>query len=53
MTDHRFLTADRNVQQTVFANGVIVTVNFGETPYTLVSGEIVKPEGFVAVGMPK
>ena len=26
MTDHRCLTADRNVQQTAFANGVTITV---------------------------
>jgi len=30
MTDHRFLTPDRAVQQTVFAGGVTVTVNFGD-----------------------
>ncbi len=30
MTDHRFLTPDRDVQQTRFDNGVTVTVNFGE-----------------------
>lgn len=28
MVDHRFLTEDRTVQQTVFANGVKVTVDF-------------------------
>ncbi|MBM3859945.1 MAG: hypothetical protein FJ395_09880 [Verrucomicrobia bacterium] len=33
MTDHRFLTPDRAVQQTSFANGVTVTVNFGATPF--------------------
>jgi hypothetical protein len=33
MTDHRSLTPDRDVQQTTFANGVTVTVNFGEKPY--------------------
>jgi hypothetical protein len=33
MTDHRFLTADRDVQRTTFANGVTVTVNFGDKPY--------------------
>ena len=33
MTDHRFLTTDRAVQQTKFANGVTVTVNFGDKPY--------------------
>ena len=35
MTDHRFLTPDRDVQQTKFANGVTVTVNFGDKPYRL------------------
>jgi hypothetical protein len=53
MTDHRFLTADRNVQQTVFANGVTITVNFGNTPFHLVSGETLPPGGFRADGMPK
>jgi len=38
MTDHRVLTPDRHVQQTVFANGVTVTVNFGGTPYRLDDG---------------
>ncbi len=33
MTDHRFLTPDRDVQQTRFANGTTVTVNFGDKPY--------------------
>jgi hypothetical protein len=42
MTDHRFLTADRNVQQTVFANGVTVTVNFGAAAYRLADGAEVK-----------
>ena len=29
MTDHRFLTPNRDVQQTIFDNGVRVTANFG------------------------
>ena len=33
MLDHRFLTSDRNVQQTRFANGYTVVVNFGPTSY--------------------
>ena len=33
MTDHRFLTPDRDVQQTTFANGTTVTVNFGDKAY--------------------
>ena len=38
MTDHRFLTSDRDVQQTTFANGVTITVNFGDKPYRLPDG---------------
>ena len=43
MTDHRILTPDRHVQQTVFANGVTVTVNFGDTPYTPAAGRVIPP----------
>ena len=43
MTDHRFLTPDRDVQQTVFAGGVTVTVNFGQKPYRLPDGTQVGP----------
>ena len=46
MTDHRFLTADRAVQQTRFANGTIITVNFGQAPYTPPDGPALKPMGF-------
>jgi hypothetical protein len=53
MTGHRILSADRNVQQTAFANGVTVTVNFGASPWPLPSGEIVQPGGFLVAGMPK
>jgi hypothetical protein len=53
MTDHRFLTTDRNVQQTVFANGITITVNFGISPFRLASGEMLPPGGFRADGMPK
>jgi len=38
MLSHRWLTADRTVQQTRFANGVTVTVNFGEKAYRLDDG---------------
>jgi hypothetical protein len=53
MTDHRFLTADRNVQQTAFANGAAITVNFGDAPFRLSSGEVLRPGGFVVTGMPR
>jgi len=44
MTDHRVLTADRRVQQSVFANGVTVTVNFGPAPYTGADGRELQPQ---------
>lgn len=47
MTDHRFLTPDRSVQQTRFANGVTVTVNFGEVPFPLPDGQAIPARGFV------
>jgi hypothetical protein len=53
MTEHRFLTADRNVQQTVFANGITITVNFGTTPFELTSRDLLEPGGFRADGLPK
>ena len=46
MIDHRFLTASRDVQQTAFANGVAVTVNFGAAPHRLTSGETIPPLGY-------
>jgi hypothetical protein len=46
MTDHRFLTPDRNVQQTSFANGTTITVNFSSEPYRLPNGEKLKPMGY-------
>jgi len=51
MVDHSFLTDDRNVQQTRFANGVTVTVNFGETPFTLPDGAVVAPMSRRVTGM--
>jgi hypothetical protein len=45
MTDHRFLTPDRRVQQTAFANGVTVTVNFGEAPFQVTEGKAIPALG--------
>jgi hypothetical protein len=42
MADFRILSPDRSVQQTVFSNGVRVTVNFGTKPWTL-DGKILGP----------
>jgi len=46
MIDHRFLTPDRDVQQTKFANGAAVVVNFGDKPYRLADGKEIKPMGY-------
>ncbi len=46
MTDHSFLTADRNVQETKFANGTTITVNFGSESYSLPNGEKLNPMSY-------
>jgi hypothetical protein len=51
MTDHRFLTPNRDVQQTTFSNGVIVTVNFGENTYRLPDGKGIEPMHYHVSGM--
>lgn len=38
MLDHICLSPDRQVQRTRFANGVVVTVNFGTVPFVLPGG---------------
>ena len=43
MTDHRILSPDRLVQQTVFADGTVVTVNFGDKPFDLPDGASLPP----------
>lgn len=50
MTDHRFLTPDRSVQQTVFGNKITITVNFGDAPHRLAEGKIVKPMDYRVEG---
>ena len=41
MLEHAVLTPDRAVQRTRFANGTVVTVNFGDRPWTSPEGETV------------
>jgi hypothetical protein len=43
MLSHQWLTDDHAVQQTRFVNGVTVTVNFGDQPYTLPDGTVLEP----------
>ena len=38
MVGHRILSPDRTVQESRFADGTVVTVNFGDVPFTLPDG---------------
>ncbi len=48
LTSHRFVTSDRNVQESVFSTGDRVVVNFGDVPYRLTEGTLVPPRDYVA-----
>jgi hypothetical protein len=50
MLSHRWLTEDHAVQETRFANGVTVTVNFGDRPHTLPDGATLPPLGSKVAG---
>jgi hypothetical protein len=45
MTNHRDLTKDFSVQQTVWSNGTVITVNFGAQPFQLPDGAMVPASG--------
>lgn len=47
MTDHKMLTADRQVQQTTFDNGWKIIVNFGDSFYKT-DGTVLPSKGFYA-----
>jgi hypothetical protein len=57
MTGHRFLTADRSVQQTVFESddalpvAVTVTANFSEEAFALSDGTVVSPVSAHVAGL--
>jgi hypothetical protein len=51
MTDHRLLTPDRRVQQTRFANGVTVTVNFGDAQHAMADGSVIPAMELKVEGM--
>ena len=46
MLDHKFLTPDRRVQQTHFADGTVVTVNFGDTEFSSATGGKIGPMNY-------
>ncbi len=39
MVSHEFLTPDRKVQRSTFADGTVCTVNFGDSTYQVTTGE--------------
>jgi hypothetical protein len=47
MTNFQFITKDRSVQQSSFANGTRITVNFGKKPFKTAGGITIKPQGFL------
>jgi hypothetical protein len=51
MLSHRWLTEDHALQQTRFANGVTVTVNFGDQPHTLADGTTLGPLSYRVEGI--
>ena len=51
MLSHRWLTADHTVQETRFAGGVTVTVNFGDRSYKLADGTELPPLGHRVEGI--
>jgi len=45
LVDHRWLTKDRDVQETEFSNGWTVTVNFGGSSFKDSRGHVIHPMG--------
>ncbi len=41
LTSHRFVTRDREVQESLFSNGLGVVVNFGQESYRLADGQVI------------
>ena len=47
MTSHRILTPDRKVQESRFADGTVVIVNFGDRPHAFPDGRELEGGGFL------
>jgi hypothetical protein len=47
MTNHRFVTPDRQVQESEFSSGRGVVVNFDDEPRTLPDGQVVKARDYM------
>jgi hypothetical protein len=48
LVSHRFVSADRKVQETSFSSGKRAVVNFGDTHYTF-EGRVIEPHGFILI----
>ena len=53
MVAHRILSQDRMVQSSEFADGTVVTVNFGKAPFTLADGTSIPAEDSIVRQVPK
>ncbi|HUT36305.1 MAG TPA: glycoside hydrolase [Planctomycetota bacterium] len=53
MLSHKWLTPDHAVQETRFANGVVVTANFGAKPFKLADGAALAPLALRVEGVPE
>ena len=51
MLSHEWLTPDHSVQRTRFANGVVVTANFGDAPFPLPEGTRLPSLGYCVDGL--
>jgi hypothetical protein len=51
MTDFSYLTPDKKVQRTSFANGVVVIANFSEKPYACAGGRVIAPFDYAIEGI--
>jgi len=51
MISHEWLTSDHSLQRTRFANGVVVTANFGDTPCSLPDGSSLPALGYNVEGI--
>lgn len=43
IVDVEYVTPDRMVQRSTFANGSVVTVNFGDSPFVMADGYALRP----------
>ena len=50
MLEHIIISPDRTVQESRFADGTIVTVNFGDDPFALPDGRTIPARSHLVAG---